>query len=390
MHQADRESRAAEPERPVEAAAPRMATGYHPGLDGLRAVAVLAVMAFHIGWLPGGAVGVDIFFTLSGYLITGLLYTEYRATGRMALKGFFVRRGTRLLPALLLISIVWYVIAVVLSPANTAKVTRTVFAVITYTTNWLMIAGQPLEIFFGHTWSLAIEEQFYILWPAVLWIVLARTRTDRGALWALAGLTALATVWRAAAFVLGTAPEVLYYRSDIRAEALLVGAALSVLLHTGLVPVIRRGLLVLAPAGVVILGVVMAAVSPWGPVWYTGLGLAVSLSVAAILTCVVLTPSSRLARLLSRPRLVLIGQISYGLYLWHNPIFISCRIWLPDATFPFHVSHGIIGTALTFACAGASYRWLERPCREAGRRITSASRARSRPATRAEASGVGS
>ena len=90
-----------------------------------------------------------------------------------------------------------------------------------------------------------------------------------------------------------------------------------------------------------------------------------------------------------RPRLVQIGQISYGLYLWHFPIFVSCRIWLPDATYPFHVSHGIIGTALTFACAGASYRWLERPCREAGRRITIASRARSGPVTRAEPSGVG-
>src|SRR5262245_50076559 len=126
MDQADGESLDAGPERPIEAAAPRMATGYHPGLDGLRAVAVLAVMAFHIGWLPGGAVGVDIFFTLSGFLITGLLYTEYRATGRMALAGFFVRRGTRLLPALVLICIVWYVIAVILGPSNTAKATRTV------------------------------------------------------------------------------------------------------------------------------------------------------------------------------------------------------------------------------------------------------------------------
>src|SRR5262245_16168039 len=390
MDQTDPESRAAESGRPAEAAAPRMATGYHPGLDGLRGVAVLAVMAFHIGWLPGGAVGVDIFFTLSGFLITGLLYTEYRATGTMALKGFFVRRGTRLLPALLLVSIVWYVIAVVVSPSNTAKITRTVLAVVTYTSNWLMAAGQLLSIFFGHTWSLAIEEQFYILWPPVLWIVLARTRTDRGALWAVATLAALASVWRAVALALGTAPEVLYYRSDIRAEALLVGAALSVLVHTGLSPVIRRGLLALAPAGVVILGFVLAAVSPWGRVWYVGLGLVVSLSVAAVLTCVVLTPSSRLARLLSQPHLVLIGQISYGLYLWHFPIFISCRMWLPDATYPFHVSHGIIGTALTFACAWASYRWLERPCREAGRRITSASRAKSRSATPAEASGVAS
>src|SRR4029434_1604871 len=91
---------------------------------------------------------------------------------------------------------------------------------------------------------------------------------------------------------------------------------LSLLVPTGLVPVIRRGLLALAPAGVVILGFVMAAVSPWGPVWYTGLGLVVSLSVVAILTCVVLTPSSRLARFLSRPRLVLIAQTPYGLYLW--------------------------------------------------------------------------
>ena len=314
----------------------------------------------------------NVFFTLSGYLITGLLHTEYRASGTIALKAFLVRRGMRLLPALLLVTAVWYVIVLVVVSPSTTELTQTVIAVVTYTANWVMVAGRPLTHFFGHTWSLAIEEQFYLLWPLVLWFILARTRTDRGALWAVSGLTLLASGWRASAFVLGGAPEVLYYRSDIRAEALLVGSGLAVLLRTELVGTIRRRLPALDYAGVLTLGLVMTAVSPWTPFWYTGLGLVVSLSVAVIITRVVLTPASGVAWVLSRRALVLIGQISYGLYLWHYPVFIACKLWLPEATLPFRVPHAVLGIVLTFACASASYRWLELPCREAGRRLVSA------------------
>jgi peptidoglycan/LPS O-acetylase OafA/YrhL len=368
------------PERPTRDTAelPGGAT-YHAGLDGLRAVAVLAVMAFHLGWLPGGAAGVDIFFTLSGYLITKLLYTEYRATDTIALKAFFLRRGTRLLPALLLVTTVWFVIlGIVVSP--TAELALTAIAVVTYTVNWMMVAGRPLLEFFGHIWSLAVEEQFYVLWPLMLWFILARTRTDRAALRAVVGLTVLASLWRVSAFVLGGMPEVLYYRSDIRAETLLVGAVLAVLLHMESAPAIRLRLLALDRAGLLIIGLVMATVSPWSPFWYTGLGLVVSLGVAAIITRVVLTPTSAVAKFLSRPSLVRTGQISYGLYLWHLPVFIACKLWLPGGTYPLPLAHAVVGVALTFACAAASYRWLEAPCREAGRRL--AARAKDRVVAR--------
>ena len=337
---------------------------YAPSLDGLRAVAILAVMAHHLGWVYGG-VGVEMFFTLSGYLITGLLLTEYHATGRVALKAFFIRRAARLIPALAVVTAVWLGVLLVATRPSGATLAYTAAAVLTYTTNWLVVAGQPLDHFFGHTWSLAVEEQFLVLWPPVLWALL-RAR----ALWAVLGLAALASAWRVAAYARGTDLDVLFYRSDTRAESLLIGCVLAlVLLRTDLTRV-RTWLTRAAPVGLVVLGAVPLTVPRESPVWYLGLGLVVSVSTATVIAAAC-TPTSWVARLLAVPTLRGVGRVSYGLFLWHYPLFLAFQVWVPGALHPFTLGHGLVALALAGACAWTSSRWVERPCRDAGRRFTS-------------------
>src|SRR5262245_51790762 len=149
-------------------AVPPGAFGYHPALDGLRGVAILAVMIYHSGLGRGGYLGVDVFFALSGFLITTLLCDEYAATGTIAFRKFYARRALRLLPALVVFVAVWLaVLYATLEPRFWAFVTGFGLAVLFYVANWVGIWVLPLGVF-GHTWSLAIEEQFYVLWPLVI------------------------------------------------------------------------------------------------------------------------------------------------------------------------------------------------------------------------------
>jgi peptidoglycan/LPS O-acetylase OafA/YrhL len=214
-------------------------------LDGMRAVAVMVVI-LHAGlsWLPGGFLGVDVFFVLSGYLITTLLLTELDRTGRVNLTAFWARRARRLLPALLvLVAVVSAVSPMVLPPTETALIRDDALSALAYVANWRMIsrgtdyfaqtaAPSPLQ----HTWSLAIEEQFYLLWPLVL-LLLLRWRPGRRqglvAVVAIAVLGAVASV--AAGWLLADAGSNLnrvYFGSDTRAVSILVGVGLAGILAT--------------------------------------------------------------------------------------------------------------------------------------------------------------
>jgi len=162
-----------------------------PGLDGVRALAVLTVIGFHEGasGLPGGFLGVDIFFVLSGFLITDLLVARYDRTGRLDLAGFWTRRARRLLPALAVMLVVVTAVAAVIEPGQEASLRLALLAAGTYTSNWYQIlhhvsyfaaagqAGAPPPL--DHLWSLAIEEQFYLVWPLIVWCVIARLATRR-------------------------------------------------------------------------------------------------------------------------------------------------------------------------------------------------------------------
>src|SRR5215217_6687399 len=212
---------------------------YVPGLDGLRALAVIAVLLYHAGlpWIPGGFLGVEVFFVISGYLITALLLTEWRRLGRVDLKAFWLGRARRLLPALYLVLVVTLAYAVVFLPGEVAGLRGDVLAALGYVTNWYLVLGQ--ESYFEaigrpsllkHLWSLAVEEQFYLIWPLVLAFGLSmgatRWRRRRILILALAG-----AVTSALLMALLYRPEVdpsrIYFGTDTRATGLLVGAALA-------------------------------------------------------------------------------------------------------------------------------------------------------------------
>jgi peptidoglycan/LPS O-acetylase OafA/YrhL len=214
-----------------DAPADTEATGWRPGLDGLRAIAVLSVMAYHEPnlVLAGGFLGVDLFFVLSGFLITGLLLDEHRRSGKVSLRSFWNRRGRRLLPALAAMLLAVVVVTTLIGDVNQRRdLPGGLLSAVFYVSNWNLIAQHqsyfdqftslsPLQ----HLWSLAIEEQFYLLWPIVVIACLSRSRK------LLIGVTAVATLASIGlmAFFLGEGdPSRSYYGTDTRMFALLIGA----------------------------------------------------------------------------------------------------------------------------------------------------------------------
>ncbi|MEV4538628.1 acyltransferase family protein [Asanoa sp. NPDC049518] len=345
---------------------------YHPALDGVRAFAVLAVLLFHggVAALPGGFLGVDAFFVLSGFLITSLLLVERSATGRTDLVAFWGRRARRLLPALLLVlACVAVVSRWLLPPTELPALRLDSLAAVAYLANWRMMfrdgdyfaatgAPSPLQ----HTWSLGIEEQFYLLWPLVF-IAAAALRRSRTVLLAICVVGSVLSV--AASTVLFSPSDVDrdYYGTDTRAVTLLVGCALAVLLSERVGGGGRhRALGALAVVGVAVTGLFWATArgnSPW--LYRGGLPL-VALATATVIAHAVVSPRSPTARVLAVAPLVAVGRISYGLYLWHWPLFG----WLTASR------TGLGGSALlglrlgaVLLVATASYVLVEEPIRTA-------------------------
>jgi peptidoglycan/LPS O-acetylase OafA/YrhL len=357
---------------------------YRPALDGLRAVAVLAVMVQHAGvklpWedheaLPGGFLGVDVFFVISGFLITSLLLAEHRERGRIDLPRFWLRRARRLLPAVALtIAAAAVLMAVADLQLNADSARRDAFAAMAYVANWRFIfSHQSYFDSFGlpspyrHLWSLSLEEQWYLLFPPVLLVVLVWLRHRTRLL--LAGLVAGAAAsaaWMAVLYQPGDDPSRVYYGTDTRAATLLVGAALAagVTLLPRWFERLAGWLWLVGLVGAVGLVLAFRIFDGREPSLYHGGLLAVALVSAAIVVGVGL-PDSRgpLHWALGRRPLVAIGVISYGLYLWHWPIYI----WLtPDRTGFGGARLILLRVGVTFALAYASYRLLERPIRRHG------------------------
>ena len=219
-------------------ASPEVRLSYSPGLDGLRAIAVMAVLLYHadLRWLPGGFLGVEVFFVISGYLITALLLAEWHQKGSINLKEFWLRRARRLLPALYVLLVVSMAFAVVFLPGEVAGLRAEAIAAVGYVTNWFLILGQ--ESYFEsvgraslleHLWSLAVEEQFYLIWPLLLALGLGvGTRYRRRKLILAAALVGAAgsAVAMALMYTPGVDPSRIYYGTDTRATGLLCGAAL--------------------------------------------------------------------------------------------------------------------------------------------------------------------
>ncbi len=356
----------------------RSTTGRVRALDGIRGVAVAGVLAFHGGlsWASGGFLGVDAFFVLSGYLITALLLAEWTRTGgRIDLVAFWGRRARRLLPALLLVVTAVAIGARALLPPEEVRLLRgDGIAALLHVANWRMIvrggdyfsdtaAPSPLE----HTWSLGIEEQFYLVWPLVLGAVLHRRATARTCTRArLRALVVLCCVGAAASTAAACgAGEVgrAYYGTDTRGAAILLGAALAGLLAMRPPEPVRAGWRrtgLGAAAALATAGLAWAAthLSGTDEVLYRGGMAAVALCVAVVIAHVALVPTGWSARLLSLPPLPQLGRISYGVYLWHWPVFIAANA---DRTGLEGLSLFAVRCLLTLGIASLSYVLVERP-----------------------------
>jgi peptidoglycan/LPS O-acetylase OafA/YrhL len=351
------------PARATSPAGPARGPGRLDALDGIRCFAVLAVMAFHSGatYARGGSIGVDVFFVLSGFLITSLLVSERARTGTVSFTRFYARRALRLLPALVLVvlaMLLWSLVGIA-SGAARRDLYHGVAGGLLYVSNWQATDGLPLFALTNHLWSLSIEGQFYLVWPPVL-LLLLRLRVPRAAVIGvvLAGGIASA-VLRLVLWTTGSSTERVYYGTDTRMDALLVGCALGLAAAWGWLPRGGRWALALRAGALVAVGWLAAEVafSSWRSSWTYrgGLGL-VAIAVAVVVAAVVAAPDDPLARFLALRPLVALGRISYGLYLWHWPVYMilnSSRLdleWLPTQT---------VRLGVTVALATASYLLVE-------------------------------
>lgn len=341
-----------------------------PSLDGVRTVAVILTSLIHLvpSVVPGGFIGVDMFFVLSGFLITSLLIGEYDRHGRIALGRFYVRRARRLLPAVLLLGLVFTVTAVLLdhSTRNLIVTAVTDAGLLTYTLNWAGVLQHDVPWQVDHLWSLSVEEQFYLLWPLVLIVLLPRVRRTT-LMWITGMAAAGSAVLQGISFLVWHSVNISYLASPLRAEGILLGCLLAQWYCW------RRAERTLSAAAsarwlpaVTLIGLLIAASTlPLdGTVSYVG-GMAVATVLAAALVWSLVgketlgrldgTGGDPVTRLLRSRPMTAIGRRSYSIYLWQNfmawaltPSLAGTRAWIPG------------NVVATLVCAEISYRFVER------------------------------
>ncbi len=353
---------------------------YLAGLDGLRAISVFAVIFYHanISWAVGGYLGVESFFVISGYLITSLLLKEYLASDRINLSRFWLRRARRLLPALCLVLVVVVLLAGWLAPDALPRLREDIPGAMLYASNWVFVSREiPYFEQFGrppllqHLWSLAVEEQFYLVWPLALWGILrifrlrSAKKTSRLAvpMFLLAGATFALML---SMYDPHADPSRVYYGTDTRATGFLLGAGLAMLSKPGCG--ISRRKRINDAAGIMgMLGLLwlFSNLHEYETFLYRGGFLLV-----AVLTCLVIlavsNPRAHLSRLLGCRPLRLLGTRSYGIYLWHWPLMAAWN-WGGGSAQPNGVTLAL-QLILTGLLAEFSYRWIEQPIRKHGLR----------------------
>jgi peptidoglycan/LPS O-acetylase OafA/YrhL len=362
---------------PIE---PRLSDRYLRGLDGLRAFAVIVVILYHLspGLAVGGYLGVDVFFVISGFLITALLLRERATTGRIRLGGFWLRRARRLLPALFALVLGCCTAAWVMGGNVLVDLGRQVFGAASFSSNWLAIAGhssyfdESAPELFRNLWSLAVEEQFYLVWPlVVLLLVLVRNRWLRfGSVVALGIASALAM---ALLYTPGSDATRVYYGTDTHSFGLAIGAALAVVSQRWSAQPLwwsraARWLLpTLGTLGLVALVAATILMPADAPLVYQGGLVAVAL-LTAVTIIGAIVPGSALGRVLDLPPLRWVGERSYGLYLWHWPVFVLVVAALPNWPRMGAAGWGLggIAIAITLVASTLSYRFIEQPIRTRG------------------------
>jgi len=352
--------------------------GYLPGLDGVRALAVLGVLLYHgdLTWMRGGFLGVDVFFVLSGFLITTLITEEFGRSGRIDFKRFYLARGRRLLPALLLMLVVVGMLAAFVYRDSAASFRADAIASLFYVTNWWYVIsdasyfeaiGRPA--FLQHLWSLAVEEQFYFIWPALAFVLL-KWRGRRGVFWVALGGALLSTAWMiflsvSNGYPTEADPSRVYFGADTHVMGLLLGAALAMVWRPGRLSTrLTAGAqaIVTAIGALALLTVIWFfwQVGEYSPFMYRG-GFLVLSAIVCVLIAAASHPGAPFGRMIGSQPWRYIGQRSYGLYLWHWPIFVITR---PVLDIPLEgVANFILRFGLTFLVAELSYRYVEIPIR---------------------------
>ena len=344
-------------------------TSYVPAIDGLRTIAVLSVVAYHLdpAWLPGGYLGVGMFFTLSGYLITANLMRSHLRGKGLGLPTFWLRRFRRLVPAVVLMLVAVVLLTIFFDLPKLGETSGHALSALFYVNNWhVILEGQSyFDRFAGHApldhmWSLSVEEQFYLFWPLVLFVLLKLTRGKRKPLLiSTLVLAALSFGWMAFLFNTGADATRVYEGTDTRAGGILLGAALAIALTK------QRGYRIppralTIPAsilGLVGIGLLFWLLPDYSPHLYNWGLIALSIATVAVIAAA-LDQRSLLSRFFALAPLRWIGERSYGIYLWHLPAIV----FIPD----WSVAHPILVTVISILLAAISWALVEDPIRRNG------------------------
>lgn len=329
---------------------------YLVALDGIRGIAILSVLLFHyrVPYILGGFYGVDIFFVLSGFLITSILLKELAASGTLSFKNFYIRRILRLFPALCLMLLLYGILAFFFAK-NPSRHYVDMAIVFFYLSNWTRAFDLKHPAEMGHTWSLSIEEQFYLVWPTIMYHAYKRLAI-KGLFAVVLALAALATLNRIVLVPFVTYDR-LYNGFDTRVDTILYGCLLGILFFwkkDTWCPAVVKKIVPYVGWGGITLNLFIGHVYAQQTYWY-GMFM-VAISSCCLIFAAVMAVESKTKQVLSTPLLVWFGKRSYGLYLWHYTINSILKIDQHG------LSRTVLSLLMTFLLTEFSYRFVERPC----------------------------